>query len=84
MYLLGGDTTANASLSLARNYLIWSNYLRSPGYTRQNPAEQADIKSYYIITREHLVTIYDHLTRMATVDEIVNANASKVPWEAKD
>ena len=37
--------------------------------------------SHYIIMRETLVHIsmYDHLTRMATVDEIINAYVSEVP-----
>ena len=45
-----------------------------------------EIKSYYIITRETLVhkCIYTHLTRMATVDEIINVNASRVPQKAKN
>ena len=43
------------------------------------------LKSYYIIMRETLAhkSIYDHLTRIAIVDEIINANASKAPQEAK-
>ena len=78
MYLSGGNTTANAALSLARNYVIWSVHLR---YTRWNLAERVEIKSYNIIPREILAhkSIYDNLTRMATVDEVINVNASKVP-----
>ena len=40
-----------------------------------------DIKLYYIITKETLAHkgIYDHLTRMVTVYEIINTNASKSP-----
>ena len=77
MYLLGGNATANASLSLARNYVIWSARLRYPRYTWE--AERAGVKSYYIIMGETLThkSIYDHLTRMATVGEIINADASK-------
>ena len=76
----------NTSLPPAKNDVIWSSCLGSPGYTRQNPAEWADIKSYYVITRETLVhkSIYDHLTRTSTVDEIINVNASKVPWNVKN
>ena len=39
-------------------------------------AEWVEIKLYYVITREILVhkNIYNHLTRMATVDETINAN----------
>ena len=68
MYLSGGNATASMSFLPARN-----------------PAEQAEIKSYYIIIRETLAhkSIYDHLTRMATVDKIINVNASKAPREAK-
>ena len=49
------------------------------------PDEWAEIKSYYIITRETLThkSIYDYLTRMMTVDDILNVNAPKAPWEAK-
>ena len=38
------------------------------------------------IMRETLAhkSIYDHLTWMTTVDEIINVNASKVPWKAKN
>ena len=54
MYLSGDNTTMNASLSLARNNVIWSAHLGSPEYTRQNLAEQAEIKYYYIIMRETL------------------------------
>ena len=28
-------------------------------------------------------SIYDHLTRIATVNEIVNVNVSKAPWKVK-
>ena len=51
----------------------------------QNLVEQVKIKSYYIVTRETLAhkSIYDDSTRMATVDEIINANASKGPRKAK-
>ena len=40
---------------------------------------------YYVIMREILVhkSLYDHLTRMITVDEIINMNASKVPCQAR-
>ena len=82
MYLSGG----NALLSSAGNYVIWSARLGSPRYTVWNPAEQVQIKSYYIITRESLARkgIYGHLTRMLTVDKIVNVNASKAPFKAKN
>ena len=33
MYLSGGNATTNASLSPARNYVIWLARLGSPGYT---------------------------------------------------
>ena len=64
----------STSLLLARNYVIWSVRPGCPGYTRWNSA-----KSYYVITRETLVhkIIYDHFTRMATVD----ANTSKSTTE---
>ena len=75
MYLSGGGN-ASANVSLARNYAIWSALLRSPGYKGQNPAGRAEIKSYYI-TREML-------TRMVTVDEIINVNASKGLWKAQN
>ena len=47
---------------------------------------EAEIKSYYVTTREMLAlkSIYDHLTRTTAVDEIMNANASKVPQKAKN
>ena len=86
MYLSGGNATANTSLLLARNYILWLARLRSAGYEGRNLAEWVEIKSYYIIMREILVhkSIYDDLTRIATVDEIINANTSKVPWKAKN
>ena len=86
MYLLGGNTTAKASLPLAGDYVIWSACLGSSGFKRRNLAEWAEIKSYYVIMRETLAhkSIYDHLTRIATVDEIINVNASKVPQEAQN
>ena len=61
MYLLGGNTTASVSLLPAINYVMWSDHLRSLRYTRWNPAEWIEIKSYYIIMRETLVhkCIYD-------------------------
>ena len=76
----------NALLSLARNDEISSARLGSPEYTRQNLAEQMEIKSYGVIVRETLAheSIYDHLTWMVTVDEIIKANASKAPPEAKN
>ena len=86
MYLSGGNATTNASLSPTRNDVIWAVHLGFPGCTRRNPAEWVEIKSYYITTREALVHKYinNHLTRMATVDEIINATASKATWEGKD
>ena len=54
MYLSGVNATANGLLSLAGNDVIWSAHLMSPRYKGQNPAERAEIKSYYIITRETL------------------------------
>ena len=70
MYLSRGNATAKASLPLARNDVIWSARLRSPGYTRLNPAERAEIKLYYVTMRETLAhkSINYQLTRMATVD----------------
>ena len=49
-------------------------------------SEQAVIKSYYVITRETLAhkSMYDNLTGMVIVEEIINAIASKVPKEAKN
>ena len=84
MYLSGGNTTTKALLSPAENYVIGSAHLRSSGCTRQNQAEQPEINEYYVIMRASLVhkSIYDHLTRIVTVDEIINANASKAPWKA--
>ena len=86
MYLLRVNATANGSLLPTRNDVIWSARLRTPGYKKQNPAELAEIKSYYIIMRETLVRkrLYHHLTRMVTGDEIINTNASKAPWKAKN
>ena len=83
MYLSGVNATANR-LSPAVNYVIWSARLGSPGYTEYNPAEWSEIKSHYVMieTLAHK-SIYDHLTRMATVDEIINMNVSKVSWRAK-
>ena len=85
MYLSGGNATASASLPPAGNYLILPGRFGSPGYTRRNPAERAEIKSYYVIMRETLVhkSIYNHLTRLTTVDKIINTNALKAPWKAK-
>ena len=78
----------NESLWLPGNYVIWSPCIRFPGHKGQNPTERAEIKSYYVrkLTKETLAhkSIYDHLTRMATVDKIINANASKAPREAKN
>ena len=48
MYLSGGNATRSESLTPPGNYVMWSEY------KRQNPAERADIKSYYVITRETL------------------------------
>ena len=33
------------------NYVIWSAHLGFPGYTGRNSAEPAEIKTYYVITR---------------------------------
>ena len=81
MYLFGGNTTAYPSSSPARNDVIWSARLGSPRYTRPNLADRAEIKSYYVITKETLAhkSIDDHLTSMVSVDEIINAIALKVP-----
>ena len=75
-----------ALLYPAGNDVIWLARLKSPGYTGWNLAEWAEMKSYYIITRETLVhkSIYDHLIRLVTVDEIINVNASKAPWKANN
>ena len=84
MYLLGGNTAVYLPLFPARNDVIWSTHLKSPWYTKRNPAEWVEIKSYYVIMREtlaHKIT-YNHLTRMATVDEIINTYS--VPWKAKN
>ena len=85
MYLSGGNATAKVSLPLAEEYVIWSARLGSPRYTGHNMAERVEIKSHYIIMRENLVpkSTYDHLTRMTTVDEIINVTASKAQWQAK-
>ena len=55
------------------------------GYTGRNLPVRVEIKSYYVITREILAhkSIYDHLIRMATVDEIVNVNVSNGQQKAK-
>ena len=55
------------------------------GIPDETRAKWMKIKSYYIITREYLmrIIIYDHLSRMTTVDEIINANALKIPRNAK-
>ena len=68
------------------NYVIWSGCLGSPGILDENPAEQVEIKSYYVIMRETLAhkAFYDHLTRMTTVDKIINVNSSEVPWKANN
>ena len=56
MYLSGGNTTTSTSLPLAEKYIIWSARIEfPPGWKGQNPAESAEIKSFYIITRETLV-----------------------------
>ena len=85
MYLLEGNAAANASLPLTADYVIWSAPPGSPRYTGRNPAERVEIKPYYIITRETLAhkSIYNHLTKVTTVDEIINANALKAPRNAK-
>ena len=41
------------------------------------------MRSYYIIMTLVHKNIYNHLTRMIAVDEIINVNVSKVPWKAK-
>ena len=76
----------NASLLPAGIYVVCLGRLESPGYKRRNLAEQVEIISYYVITRETLVhkSIYDHLTRMATIDEMIYANASKAQRKAKN
>ena len=53
---------------------------------QMKPGYGAEIKSYYVITRDTLAckSIDDHLTRMATVDEIINLNASRAPWKGKN
>ena len=68
-------------LSPARNYVIWSAHLRSPRHPGRNPTEQVDINSHYVITRVTLV--HDHITRVAIIDKIINANDSKAPWKAQ-
>ena len=85
MYLSGGNTTANASLVAAENYVMWLARLRSVGYKGWNPAEQMEIKVYCVIKRETLAhkNISAHLTRMALVDKIINVNTSKASWKAK-
>ena len=86
MYLLGGNATASALLQPARNYAIWSGHLGSPGYKGRNVAEWVEIKSYYVTSKETLAhkSIYDHLTRIAAVNKIINAKTSKAPPEAKN
>ena len=86
MYLSGGNATANASLLLARNYVVWLAHLGSPKYTERNPAERAEIKPYYVIKRETLArkSIYNYLTRIIAVDNIINAKALKAPWKSNN
>ena len=85
MYSSGGNATANSLLLPTENYVVLSARLGSPGYIRRNPTEQQILRSDYIITREALVhkSIYGHLTRMITMDEIINANALKMPQNTK-
>ena len=86
MYLLAGNTTASMSSPPVGNYVMWSGRLRSARYNGWNPAEWVEIKSGYVITRgtlEHK-SIYNHLTRTATVDEIINVNRSKAPQKANN
>ena len=88
MYLLGVNTTTNGSLSPTGNYVMWSGCLGSPRHKGQIPAELGGnyvTLRHYKNTRETLAhkSIYCHLTRMVTVDEIINMNASKAPQEAK-
>ena len=73
----------NGSLSPVGNDIIWLAHFRSPGIRDKTRLE---MKSYYVITRETLAykSICDHLTRMATVDEIINTNAPKAPLKAKN
>ena len=78
MYLSGGKTTANASSLLPGSNVIWLAHVGSPENKGWNLAELVEIKSYYAITRETLAhkIIYDHLTRIETVDKIINVTAS--------
>ena len=57
MYLSGGSATINGLLSPTGNYVIWSAHLGPPVYTEWNQAEQMEIKSYYVITRETLALV---------------------------
>ena len=86
MYLSGGNATVNASLSPVRKEVIWLARLGSPRYIRRNSAKWVEFKSYFVITRETLAhkTIFDHLTRIVIVDEIINANTSKAPQRAQN
>ena len=61
------------------------NTAKSPMVIRANPAACVEIKSYYVIMRETLAhkIIYDQFTIMATVGEIINANTSNAPQQAK-
>ena len=78
MYLSGGNDTPSASFLPARNYVIWLDHLGLPGIL-------VEIKSCYVIMREILAhkSIYNHLTSMVTVHEIINANKSKAPGRTK-
>ena len=78
---MGSSATTSTPLPPAGNVIMWSAFFGSPEYNGRNPAET---KSNFVIMRETLAhkNFYDNLTRMATVDDIINANASKALLEA--
>ena len=77
---------ANALLTQARNYIIASARLGSPGYTEANEAAWTEIKSHCVLTREtwfaKAFTTRQFTTR-TTQDKIINTNASKAPRKSK-
>ena len=71
----------NASLMQVRNYVTRSAHLKFPGDIVANPAAWTEIKSYCVSMRETLVrkNIYNIFTTTTTVDNTINAHASKEP-----
>ena len=58
MYLSGVNATTNGSLSMARNDVIRSAHLGSPGYTGQYRLDRQKWWSHYVIMRETLAHLW--------------------------